>query len=73
MVVFSRRNIVLLDGTPAVEVVTLRGTGVVGKSRNVYTLVNGMALVVVAEAYLDSWENLVPHFDQIIKSLTVRP
>ncbi len=68
----SRRSIVLRDGTPAIEVVHLLGTGTVGKSREILALSEGHGFLVDVETYLESWGTVQPIFDLITKSFTVR-
>lgn len=70
--VLSRRPTALADGTRALELVNVLGTGTVGKSRKIFVLIGERGFLINAETYLDSFPTLEPYFDRIIKSFTVR-
>ena len=66
-----RRNTKLADGTPALEVENLLGTGILGKSRKLFVLQGDRGLAINAETYLDSFPALAPYFDKILHSFSV--
>jgi TPR repeat protein len=68
----SRRRTTLADGTPAVEIITVLGHGVVGKSRKLCTVSGKHAFCLNAETYEDSWSAVEHHFEQIFRSFTPR-
>lgn len=69
--VLSRRSTTLSDGTAAIEVVNVLGTGTVGKSRKLFVLRGDRGFEVNAETYLDSFPSLAPYFERIIHSFGV--
>ncbi len=70
--VLSRRSLLLSDALPAVDVVSVLGTGVVGKTRIVCVLVERRGIAIDAETYANAWQELEPYFDRIINSFAVR-
>jgi tetratricopeptide (TPR) repeat protein len=66
----SRRRTTLADGTPAVEIITVLGHGVVGKSRKLCTVAGKHAFCLNAETYEDGWSAVEHHFEQIFRSFT---
>lgn len=42
-----------------------------GKARHIYALVDGQAFIIVAETYIQFWDELGPIFDRVLSSFTV--
>lgn len=72
VVTVSRQRVTLSSGLPAIEVVHLMGSGVVGKSRKVIAAVNNRLFVIDAETIADAWPGFEADFNHIINSFTVR-
>jgi hypothetical protein len=66
--VLSRRAVYLADSVPAIELETELGAGTVGRSRRRFIVMNGIAYVIDAETYRDSWPKVESHFARIIQS-----
>jgi hypothetical protein len=71
--VLARRAVRLADSTPAVELETDLGTGVVGRSHRLVAITNGVAYVLDAEAHSEAWPVMGPIFTSIARSFRVRP
>jgi hypothetical protein len=71
--VLARRAVRLSDSTPAVELETELGTGVVGRSHRLVAVVDGTAYVLDAESYGEAWPVMGPIFRDILRSFRVRP
>ena len=69
--ILSRTTTTLPDGTVALEVVNVLGTGTVGKSRKRFAIVGHRGFCVNAETHLDSWPALDAVFDRMISSFSV--
>lgn len=70
VVTVSRKKVMLADGLPAIEIISEIGSGVVGKSLKVTAIFNGKTVGINAETYKQSWDELRPYFDRIIKSFS---
>ena len=68
VVTVSRKKVMLADGLPAIEIISEIGSGAVGKSLKVTAIFNGKTVGINAETYKQSWDELRPYFDRIIKS-----
>lgn len=71
--VLARRAVRLADSTPAVELETELGVGVVGRSHRIVAITDGVAYVLDAEAYGEAWPVMGPIFTRIVRSFRVRP
>ncbi len=70
VVTVSRKKLMLADGLPAIEIVKEMGSGVIGISLRVTAMFDGKAVTIDAETYKQSWDELRPHFDAIVKSFS---
>jgi hypothetical protein len=68
----SRRRGVLVDSTPMLEVMSVLGEGVQGKSWKVFVIDGKRAFVLDAETYLDSFPKLQPAFEKIVGSFRLK-
>lgn len=67
----SRQRVSLAGDVMAIAVVHHIGTGRIGQSRKLVTVVRDRSFLIDAEAYLASWPSHEGDFDQIIGSLKV--
>jgi hypothetical protein len=63
----------LSDGTAAVDILNIVGTGTVGKTRKLCAISGNHGFCVVAETYVESWDALEPEFDRMIRSFVTGP
>ena len=71
--ILKRRVVHLADSVRAIELETELGIGVVGRSRRLFVVRNGMAYVIDAETYRDSWPAVEAHYARMIESFRLPP
>jgi hypothetical protein len=66
--ILQRRVVLLADSVRAIEIDTELGVGVVGRSRRLFVVRDGIAYVIDAETYRDSWAAVENHYARMIES-----